>query len=97
MIRVGRSRRIETFGKSRGCRSEIFEWSALGDGVDQLGEATTRDYTGTVHGAYATGVEAANECFSCLRDRGVLAPSLGKSMLEVAPVSSALPLIVSRM
>lgn len=76
------------------------------------GEATTRDYTGTVHGAYLTGVEAANECWNSLRSKGVVKVNGSSrrvaqgdsSLLEVAPVSSVLsnpvgapPLIMSRL
>lgn len=75
------------------------------------GEATTRDYTGTVHGAYLTGIEAATECWSSLRSKGLLGKEAftakgdvqGDSLLEVAPVSSLLnptgaaPLIMSRL
>lgn len=63
------------------------------------GEATSRDFPGTVHGAYATGLAAAEECCkrfaesSRFADLQLFAPAAA----EAGPAPLPLPLKISRM
>lgn len=82
----------DTVGKSH----DLFE--RLRIPVDNLffaGEATSLNYTGTVHGAFATGLMAAEECRMRVLERymdlDIFHPAMGE---ETATVS--VPLLISR-
>lgn len=75
--------------------------ASVGSSLFFAGEATSRDYPGTVHGAFSTGTEAARDCWAALNRKGLLAQD---SMLEATPAASALlgakdavPIIMSRL
>lgn len=74
----------------------LHEW--LRTPVDNLffaGEATCMDYTGTVHGAFSTGLKAAEECrMRILEKRGEFDISELANSEEAAMVS--VPLLISR-
>uniref|UniRef100_A0A7C9DB19 Amine oxidase domain-containing protein n=1 Tax=Opuntia streptacantha TaxID=393608 RepID=A0A7C9DB19_OPUST len=65
--------------------------------VDNLffaGEATSASYPGSVHGAYATGLLAAEDCRMCVQERygelDLFQPAMGEDAVSV-------PLLISRM
>lgn len=66
--------------------------------VDNLffaGEATSVDYPGSVHGAYSTGIMAAEDCRTCVLERYGELDLFQPVMGEGTPVS--IPLLITRM
>ncbi|EPS67202.1 hypothetical protein M569_07574, partial [Genlisea aurea] len=66
--------------------------------VDNLffaGEATSSEYTGSVHGAYSTGLMAAEDCRMRVLERYGELDLFQPAMAEDAPISA--PLLISRM
>lgn len=81
----------DTVGKSH----DLYE--RLRNPVDNLffaGEATSEDYPGSVHGAYSTGLMAAEECRMRVLERHGELDLFQPVMGEDLPVS--VPLLISR-
>lgn len=75
---------------------DLYEWLRIP--VDNLffaGEATSKDYAGSVHGAYATGLMAAEDCRMHVLERYGELDLFQPAMGEDIPISA--PLLISRM
>ncbi|XP_059288953.1 polyamine oxidase 2-like isoform X2 [Lycium ferocissimum] len=82
----------DTVGKPH----EFYEWLRIPvDNIFFAGEATSMDYPGSVHGAYSTGLMAAEDCRMRVLERYGELDLFQPVMGEDAPV--AVPLLISRM